>query len=99
MCGIYYCIRCMCKSHLVSFLFVPALYYTLKLKKIFHLLVSSLFVLSDVIVEDVVGLCTCTYKKAMVYYSIVLCCGMYAEYCLPTNCDNVASCIQTPSLC
>ena len=31
MCGIYYCITCMCKSHLhlVSFLFVPALYYTL----------------------------------------------------------------------
>ena len=35
--------------------------------------------LSDVIVEDIVGLCTCTctrtYKKAM-YYS---CCGMYEE--------------------
>ena len=79
----------MCKSHLhlVSFLFVPALYYTLKFK---DLLVSSLFVLSDVIVEDIVGLCTCTctYKIAMVYYSIVLCCGMYKEYCLPTNCDN-----------
>ena len=32
MCGIYYCITCMCKSHLhlVSFLFVPALYYTCK---------------------------------------------------------------------
>ena len=71
MCGIYYYITCMCKIHLhlVSFLFVPALYYTLK----FNLLVSSLFVLSDVIVEDIVGLCTCTctYKKAMVYYSIV----------------------------
>ena len=25
----------------------------------------------------------------MVYYSIVLCCGIYEEYCLPTNCDNV----------
>ena len=63
----------MCKSHLhlVSFLFVPALYYTLTFKGFFNLLVSSLFVLSDVIVEDIVGLCTCTYKKAMVYYSIV----------------------------
>ena len=59
--------------------------------------------LSDVIVEDIVGLCTCTYKKAMVYYSIVLCCGMYEEYC---NCDNVHKdsipvlstvCISTPS--
>ena len=32
----------------------------------------SLFVLSDVIVEVIVGLCTCTctYKKVMVYYSI-----------------------------
>ena len=59
MCGIYYCITCMCKSHLhlVSFLFVPALYYTLKFEE---LLVPSLFVLSDVIVEGIVGLCTCT---------------------------------------
>ena len=41
MCGIYYCITCMCKSHLhlVSFLFVPALYYTLKFQEFFHLLV------------------------------------------------------------
>ena len=38
-------------------------------------------------------------QKAMVYYSIVLCCGMYEEYCLPTNCDNVVSCIKTLSLC
>ena len=31
MCGIYYCITCMCKSHLhlVSFPFVSALYYAL----------------------------------------------------------------------
>ena len=28
-----------------------------------------------------------------------LCCGMYEEYCLPTNCDNVVSCIKTLSLC
>ena len=44
---------------------------------LYHLLVSSLFVLSDVIVEYIVGLCTCTctYRKAMVYY----CCGMYEE--------------------
>ena len=37
MCGIYYSITCMCKSHfhLVSFLFVPALYYTLKFKDIY----------------------------------------------------------------
>ena len=42
--------------------------------------------LSDVIVEDIVGLCTgSTYKKAMVYYSILLFCdNMYKEYC-----DNV----------
>ena len=74
-------ITCMCKSHLhlVSFLFVPALYYTMKFKEFFRLLVSSLFVLSDVIIEDIVGLCicTCTYKKAMVYYCF--CCGMYEE--------------------
>ena len=76
---LYYMYIIMCKSHLhlISFLFVPALYYTLKFKEFFHLLVSSLFVLSDVIVEDIVGLCTCTctYKKAMVYYCF--CCGMY----------------------
>ena len=33
------------------------------------------------------------------HYSIVLCCCMYEEYCLPTNCDNVVSCIKTLSLC
>ena len=63
-----------------------------------HLLVTSLFVLNDVIVENIVGLCTCTcsstYKKAMVYYSS---CGMYEEYC--TNFDNVVSCIKTLSRC
>ena len=65
MCGIYYCITCMCKSHLhlVSFLFVPALYYILIFKEFFRLLVSSLFVLSDVIVEDIVGLCTVHTKR------------------------------------
>ena len=31
----------------------------MKFKEFFHLLVSSLIVLSDVIVEDNVGLCTC----------------------------------------
>ena len=72
MCGIYYCIVCISTLDLVSFLFVPALY------PYFHLLVSSLFVLSNVIVEDVVGLCTCTYKKAMVF-----CSGMYEAHCLP----------------
>ena len=62
MAYIYFCITCMCKSHLhlVSFLFLSALYYSLKFKEFFHLLVSSLFVLSDVIVEDIVGLCICT---------------------------------------
>ena len=77
----------MCKSHLhlVSFLFVPALYYTLTFK---NLLVSSLFVLSDVIVKDIVGLCTCTYKKAMVYYSIVFV-VVSMKSRLPTNCENV----------
>ena len=67
------------------------------LRNLKNLLVSSVFVLSNIIVEDVVGLCTCTYKKAMVYYSIVLCCCMYEEYYLPTNCDNVVSCIPVPS--
>ena len=80
MCSKYHCITCMCKSHLhlVGFLFVPALFYTLKLNiylsphlhlvspilhfEIKHLLVSSPYVLSDVIVEDIVGLCTCTYN-------------------------------------
>ena len=61
-----------------SFLCQSYNYYTYEF---FHLLVSSLFVLSDVIVEDIVGLCTCTctmsYKKAMVYYCF--CCGMYEE--------------------
>ena len=42
----------------------------LKFNNFFHLLaiVSSLFVLSDVIVEDIVSLCTCTctYKKAII---------------------------------
>ena len=94
-------ITCMCKNHLhlVSFLFEPALYYTFH--EFFHLLVFLRFVLSDVIVEDTVGLCTCTctYEKAMVYCSIVFCCDMYEEYCLPTNCDNVVSCIKTLSLC
>ena len=52
--------------------------------------------LSDVIVEGIVGLCTCTctYKKAMVYYSIVVV-YMYKE--MFTN--NVVSCIKTLSLC
>ena len=80
---------------------MAALYYTLKFKELFHLLVSSLFVLSDVMVEDIVGLCTCiilyacTYKKAMVYYPIVFCCGMYEKYCLPTNCDNAVILLMT----
>ena len=52
--------------------------------------------LSDVIVEDIVGLCTCAYKKAMVYYCF--CCGMYEEL-FTKNCDNVVSCIKTLSLC
>ena len=38
-------------------------------------------------------------QKVMVYYSIVFCCGIYEEYCLPTNCDNVVICIKTLSLC
>ena len=72
-----------------SFLFQP--YITLN--EVFHLLVSSLFVLSNVIVEDTVGLCTCAYKTAMVYYCF-FCCGMYEEHCLPTTCDNVVSYIR-----
>ena len=66
--------------HLVSFLFVPALYYTLKFKEFFHLLVSSLFVLSDVIVEDIVGLCTCTCTYIQKGNGVLFnCCGMYEE--------------------
>ena len=85
--------------HLVSFLFVSAPYYTLN---VFHLLVSSLFVLSDVIVEDIVSLCTCTcaYTKPMVYYSnVFVVVYMYEEYCLPTHCDNVVRCMKTLSRC
>ena len=26
-------------------------------------------------------------------------CAMYEKYCLPTNCDNVVSCIKTLSMC
>ena len=32
--------------------------------------------------------------KEIVYYSIVLCCGMYIEQCLTTSCDTVVSCIR-----
>ena len=61
MCGIY----CVYNLDLVSFLFVPALYSTLK-----DLLVSSLFVLSNVIhvVEDIVGLYTCTRQSSLLWY-------------------------------
>ena len=48
------------------------------------------FVLSDVIVEDIVGLCTCTYKEVMYYSIVVLCIA---------NCDNVDSSIKTVSQC
>ena len=69
---------------------MPALYYTLN----FPIYLSPL--LSDVIVKDIVGLCTCTctYKKAMVNRFVVC-----MKSCLPTNCDNVVSCIKTLSLC
>ena len=40
----------------------------------FHLLVSSLFVLSNVIVEDVVGLYTCTRQSCIIQlFSVVVC--------------------------
>ena len=45
-----------------------------------HLLVSLPFVLSDGIVEDIVGLCTRMYKKAMAYYLIVLYFGVNEEH-------------------
>ena len=93
MCGIYYCITCMCKSHLhlVSFLFVPALYYT-------FIYLSPHFVLSDVIYSR--GYCRFVHmymyiQKGNGVLFNFFCCGMYEEYCLPTNCDNVVSCIKT----
>ena len=55
---------------LVSFIYVPALYSTLKFKDLF---VSSFFVLSNVTVEDIVGLYTCIRQL----------------YCLTTSCDTV----------
>ena len=75
----------MCKSHLhlVSFLFVPALYYTLKFKEFFHLLVSSLFVLSDMIVEDIVHVHT--KRQWCIIVFVVVC----MKSSLPTNCDDV----------
>ena len=48
-------IVCPSNLELVSFLCVPALYSTLKFKEFFRLLISSLFVLSNVIVENIVG--------------------------------------------
>ena len=84
MCGIYY-FTCMCKSHLhlVSFLF--------------HLLVSSLFVLSDVLVEDIVGVHMYMYiQKGNGVLFNWFCCGIYEEL---SNYDNVVSCIKTLSRC
>ena len=37
-------------------------------------------------------------QKAKVYYSIVFV-VVCMKSCLPTNCDNVVSCIKTLSLC
>ena len=65
---IYYCIVCTSNLVLVSFLFLSALYFTLKLKDVCHLLVSSLLVLSNVIVEDIVGLYTCTRQSYSLLY-------------------------------
>ena len=63
------------KAISASFLCQPYIYYTLKFKVFFHLLVSSLFVLNDVIIEDTVGLCTCTCVF------VVVC----MKNCLPTK--------------
>ena len=39
-------------------------------------------------------------QKGNVYYSIVLCCGMYEEHCLPPNCDIIVSYVnKAVSLC
>ena len=44
----------------------------------FEIYLSRHFLYSVIVEDIIVGLCTCTctYKKAMVYYSIVFCCGM-----------------------
>jgi hypothetical protein len=61
--------------------FCDSLIFPLKFKDFFHLLVSSLFVLSNVIYSR--GYCRFVHMyKAIVYYSIVLCCGMYEGHCL-----------------
>ena len=57
--------------------------------------------LSDVIVEDIVGLCIYMYIHVHVHtkrqWCIIHCCGMYDlyEYCLPTNWDNVVILLMT----
>ena len=85
MCGIYYCILCTSNLDLVSFLFVPIHF------EIFTCLLT--FVLSNMMVEGCAYvhkmLCTqtiCYVMYTKYYYSNVLCCGMYEEHCLPTNC-------------
>ena len=82
----------MCKGYLrlVSLLFVPAPYYTSNFKE-FFIYLSPHF------------LCSVNCNFVHVYMqkgnTIVLCCGMHEEFCLPTNRDNVVSCIKTLSPC
>ena len=66
-------IVCTSNLDLVSFIYVLALYSTLKFK---DLLVSSLFVLSNVIIEDIVGLYTCT-RQVTSCDTVVSCIRLY----------------------
>ena len=80
----------MCGDKTKSFLFMPALYYTLKCKEFFHLLVSSLFVLSDVMlgyfrfVHMYIHVHTKRHWCIIQLYFVVVCTKSIA------NCDNVA---------
>ena len=85
-------IVCTSNLYLISFL-LPPLYSTLKCKDFFHFLVSSLFVLSNVIVEGIVGLYTCTKQSCIIQLLF------FVVVCLITSCDTVVSCIKTLSMC
>ena len=67
MCGIY-CVYKQSRSCQLSFCASPN--STLKFKE--HSLVSSFFVLSNVIVEDIVGLYTCTRQSCIIQLFFLL---------------------------
>ena len=79
MCGIY-CVYKQSRSCQLPYCASPIFYFEIA----FHLLlVSSLFVLCNVIVEDIVGLYTYTRQSC-----IVLCCDMYEEHWLTTSLET-----------